>query len=165
MCFTCAWNIVLQHKVKFCVDVFHVFGCTLSVYHLSSHWVRVCLFWIYVVIEHIVKLKMLSNQHIVNTKKSWTHASTNLLAGWVITSTEKQWMRLLIHTLISVNLFEKCPWSFCPDRSNSGTMLTRSAPLRNEVALTCTTCLSTKSSKTNPPAVSPLGLIDIARFM
>ena len=44
-------------------------------------------------------------------------------------------------------------------------MLTRSAPLRKEVALTCTTCLSTKSSKTNPPAVSPLGLIDIPRFM
>ena len=44
-------------------------------------------------------------------------------------------------------------------------MLTSSAPLRNEVALTCTTCLSTKSSKTNPRAVSPLGLIDIARFM
>ena len=44
-------------------------------------------------------------------------------------------------------------------------MLTRYAPLRNEVALTCTTCLSTKSSKTNPRAVSPLGLIDIARFM
>ena len=44
-------------------------------------------------------------------------------------------------------------------------MLTCSAPLRNEVALTCTTCLSTKSSKTNPPAVSPLGLIDIPRFM
>ena len=46
-------------------------------------------------------------------------------------------------------------------------MLTRSAPLRNEVtvALTCTTCLPTKSSRMNPRAVSPLGLIDIASFM
>ena len=26
--------------------VFHVFGCALSVYHLSSHWVRVCLLWV-----------------------------------------------------------------------------------------------------------------------
>ena len=48
---------------------------------------------------------------------------------------------------------------------NDRPMLTRSAPLRNEVALTCTTCLATKSSKTNPRAVSPLGLIDITRFM
>ena len=37
--------------------VFHVFGCALSVYHLSSHWVRVCLLLVYVVIEHMVNSK------------------------------------------------------------------------------------------------------------
>ena len=40
-------------------------------------------------------------------------------------------------------------------RLNETTMLTRrSAPVRNVVALTCTICLQTKSSKTNPWAVS-----------
>ena len=37
--------------------VFHVFGCALSVYHLSSHWVRVCLLLINVVIDHKVNSK------------------------------------------------------------------------------------------------------------
>ena len=34
--------------------VFHMFGCALSVCHLLSHWVRVCLLWVYVIIEHMV---------------------------------------------------------------------------------------------------------------
>ena len=37
--------------------VFNVFGCALSGYHLSSHWVRVCLHLVYVVIEHMVNSK------------------------------------------------------------------------------------------------------------
>ena len=51
-----------------------------------------------------------------------------------------------------------------PHRLKDITMLTRSAPLP-EVALTCTHCLPTKSSKTNLRAVSPFGLIDIPRFI
>ena len=51
--------------------------------------------------------------------------------------------------------------SMTPSGAHMRPMLTRSAPLRNEVALTCTTCLSTKSSKTNPRALSPLGLLTL----
>ena len=55
--------------------VFHVFGCALSVYHLSSHWVRVCLglLRVYGVTEHLVNSKWF--QIITSlTQKSWTHA-------------------------------------------------------------------------------------------
>ena len=38
---------------------FHVFGCTLSVCHFSSHWVGVCLLWSFVVIEHMVNSESL----------------------------------------------------------------------------------------------------------
>ena len=76
------------------------------------------------------------------------------------------WIELLCFHLAEIGMI----WTrdFSPTKSDTTLgrhMLTSSAPLRNEVALTCTTCLSTKSSKTNPRAVSPLGLIDIARFM
>ena len=44
--------------------VFHVFGFALSLYHMSSHWVRVCLRSY----RAHGELKMVSNQHIVNTE-------------------------------------------------------------------------------------------------
>ena len=37
--------------------VFQVFGCSISVYHLSSHWVCVCLLWVYIVIAHMINFK------------------------------------------------------------------------------------------------------------
>ena len=71
LCFTCARNIVFQHKINFCVDgecmpyVSHVFDCALSLYHFRSHkyWVRVCLLWVYVVIEHMVTQNGFKSSH------------------------------------------------------------------------------------------------------
>ena len=53
--------------------VFHVFACGLSVYHLSSHWVRGCLPGVYVVIEHMVNSKWFQistswMQKVLNTR-------------------------------------------------------------------------------------------------
>ena len=65
-------KINFEHKFNFCVHVvslvcfFYVFGCVLSVYHLSSHWVRVCLLWVYVVIEHTL------NSKCFQISTSWT---------------------------------------------------------------------------------------------
>ena len=62
--------------------VLHVVGCALSMYHLRLH------LWILGSCGFILSLrcywahgefKMVSNQHIANTKFSWTHTSTNLL--------------------------------------------------------------------------------------
>ena len=91
VCFTCVRNIVFEHRINFCVDVMRmvcfpcVFGCALSVYHLSSHWVRVCLLWVYVVIEYVVNSKWFQiSTSLTTTKKSWIHASTNLLGRYDI---------------------------------------------------------------------------------
>ena len=51
----------------------HVFGCALSGYQLSSHWVSVCLLWVYIVIEHNVNSKLFQistswAQKILNTR-------------------------------------------------------------------------------------------------
>ena len=58
--------------------MFSVFGCALSVYHLRSYWIRVCLLWVYVFIEHMVNLNGFKSAHREH-KISWTHAGTNLL--------------------------------------------------------------------------------------
>ena len=51
--------------------VFHVFDCALSVYHLSSHWVCVCVFTLSLhCYQAHGELKMVSKQHIMNTKKN-----------------------------------------------------------------------------------------------
>ena len=70
--------------------VFHVFGCALSVYHLSSHWVRVCLLWVYVVIEHMV------NSKLFQISTSWTHTNPE-------------------HTLAAIEILHKhmCIWNQC----------------------------------------------------
>ena len=62
VCVSLVLEILCLNKINFNVDVvrmvcFHVFGCALSVYHLSSHWVRVCWLWFYVVMEHTVNSK------------------------------------------------------------------------------------------------------------
>ena len=51
--------------------VFHVFGCASSVYDLSSHWVRVYLLWVFVVIERMV------NSKGFQIRISWTHTQEN----------------------------------------------------------------------------------------
>ena len=87
VCFTCARNIVLQHQINFCLDVDHVvcFPCVWLCLIFVSFKVTdinigiVCVYFEF--IEHMVTSKMVSNQPIVNTKISWTHAwpSANLL--------------------------------------------------------------------------------------
>ena len=59
--------------------VFHVF-CALCVYHLSSHRVRVCLPWVYVIIEHMVISKWFQ------TSTSWEKTPEHTLAPiyWVV---------------------------------------------------------------------------------
>ena len=62
--------------------VFPVFGCALSVYHLSSHWVRVCFHRIYV-IEHIVNSKWFqistSWNKVLNTRQHQFAGETNIV--------------------------------------------------------------------------------------
>ena len=60
--------------------VFHVFGCALSVYHLSSHWVYVCLLWVYVVSSTRWTQNSFKSAHREHNN-SWTHASTNCWEG------------------------------------------------------------------------------------
>ena len=58
-----------------------MFDCVLSVYHLRSHiWILgSCFFTLGLRCYRTHnEIKMVSNQHIVNTNMSWTHASTNL---------------------------------------------------------------------------------------
>ena len=67
MCFTCARNIVVQHKINFWVDVEHtvcfpcVWLCFISVSFKNTHIDIgfVFLLWVYVVIEHMVSSKLL----------------------------------------------------------------------------------------------------------
>ena len=84
MCFICAQNIVFQHKIHFSDDVERMvcfpcvclwFICVSFKFTLGS-----CVFTLSLCCYRAHgKLKMVSNQHIVNTKISWTQASTNLL--------------------------------------------------------------------------------------
>ena len=57
------------------IGVFNVFGSALSVYNLSSYWVRVCLLWVYVAIEHTVNSKWfqfkLTMKHYSNIQHSY----------------------------------------------------------------------------------------------
>ena len=55
----------------------------LAVLYLYIIWVHIG--WVCVVIKHN-ELKMVSNQHIMNTKMSWTHTNTNLLGKHTIVS-------------------------------------------------------------------------------
>ena len=64
VCFTCARNILSQHNINFFVDVERkvrfpcVWRCFICVvYRLGSYWVRVCLLWVYVVIDYMVNSK------------------------------------------------------------------------------------------------------------
>ena len=61
--------------------VFHVFGCVLSEFTVGS-----CVFTLSLrCFRAHGELKMVSNQYIVNTNESWTHASTILLGiCWAI---------------------------------------------------------------------------------
>ena len=86
---------------NFCVDVecmvcFHVFGCVLSVCQMSSYCVFTLSLRCY---RANSELKMVLNQHIVNTKKSWTQASTNLLGkrkrSLVFVRGIKRWISLI----------------------------------------------------------------------
>ena len=43
--------------------VFSLFGCALSVYHLRSYWVRACLLWVGVVIEHMLNQNCFKSAH------------------------------------------------------------------------------------------------------
>ena len=61
--------------------VFHVFGCDLSLYRLSSHCIRVCLLLGLRSYRAHGELEIVLNQRIVNKKKPWAHASTNLLGS------------------------------------------------------------------------------------
>ena len=92
-CLTCALNIAFQHKINFFVlmlsawCVFHVFGCALSVYLcIKIPHINIRLVWVYFEFTLLSRahgeLKMVSNQHIANTKISWTHVSTNSLGVW-----------------------------------------------------------------------------------
>ena len=60
--FTCARNIVFQHKINFCVDV-ECTVCLAVLYlciiedHIYKYWVRMCSLGAYVVIEHMVNSK------------------------------------------------------------------------------------------------------------
>ena len=82
-CCACARNIVSAHKINFCVDmrmvcfpcVWLCFICVSFEFTLGSCVFNLSLrcYWAR------GKLKIVSNQHIVNRKISWRHASTNLL--------------------------------------------------------------------------------------
>ena len=63
----CAWYL------------FHVSGCVLSVYHLSSHWTRAFTYSLRCYWAH-GELKMVEISTSW-TKKSWTYASTNFLGN------------------------------------------------------------------------------------
>ena len=58
--------------------VSHVLGCALSVYHLKSNWVLVCLLWVNVVIGHMVNSKWFQFSPLWTQKKSWTHTCADL---------------------------------------------------------------------------------------
>ena len=50
--------------------VFHVFGCALSVYHLSAHWVHVCLLRVYVIItQNGFKSAHREHKNLLHTRK------------------------------------------------------------------------------------------------
>ena len=90
VCFSCARNFVLQHKINFCVDV-----------ERMMRFLCVWLYFICVSPEFVLgscafplslrcyrahgEPKMVSNQHIINTKISWSHASKKLLGYWART--------------------------------------------------------------------------------
>ena len=75
LCFT----VLLRFHIR-------VFGYALCVHHLilRIQILGSCVFTLILrCYQAHGELKMASNQHIVNTKISWTHASTNLLDGFV----------------------------------------------------------------------------------
>ena len=72
--------------------VFHVFSCALSVYtslNITYHSIILgsCVFALSLRCYRTrdSELKMVSDQHIVNTKMSWTHASTSTLGILLVT--------------------------------------------------------------------------------
>ena len=84
VCFTCARNIVFQHRINFCFDVEHMvcFTCVWLSFICASFEFTMCSFVITLSLRSYWahgELKMASNQHIVNTKQSWTHTNTNMV--------------------------------------------------------------------------------------
>ena len=81
----CAWNIVFQHKINFCVDGegMECFPCVWLCFISVSFKIILasCVFSLSLSCYRAHdELKMVSNDQTVNTKISWTHkASTNLL--------------------------------------------------------------------------------------
>ena len=82
VCFTCAWNVVFEWKINCCIDGVHMvcyscislcFICVSVEFTLGS-----CVFTLSL---HCYRahseLKMVSTQHIVNTKKSWHTPAPN----------------------------------------------------------------------------------------
>ena len=111
VCFTCARNIGFQQaKITFVLMlsswcVFHVFGCALFVYHLRSYkyWIRVCLLWVYVIINHTKNsnngFKSARREH----ENSRTHASTKWIARNIF-----QWQFDKIKTFLHENAYVVC---------------------------------------------------------
>ena len=85
-------------KLTFCVDVERmvcfpcVWLCFICVAFKITHInIGLCVFTLSLrCYEAHGELKMVSNQHIVNTKISWTHTSTNLLGYWGRMCSKKQ---------------------------------------------------------------------------
>ena len=88
---------------------FHAFDFALSVYHLRSHIWGSCVFTLMLGCYGAHgELKTVSNHHTMNTKNSWTHASTNLLGThWGL---EK--MANVLHTTFS-NAFSRMKMLVC----------------------------------------------------
>ena len=86
---TCARNIVFQHKINFCVDVERMvyFQCvwrcstyvSFKIPHIDIGFV--CVYFQFTLLSRKWWSQMVLNQHIVNKKIFWKHASNNLL-GW-----------------------------------------------------------------------------------
>ena len=66
VCFTCARNIVFEYKINFCVDAVRM--VCLTVLYLWVHIGFVCVYFEFTFYRVHGELKMVSNQHIVNTR-------------------------------------------------------------------------------------------------
>ena len=87
---------------------FHVIGCALSVYHLKSHIsiLDSCVVTLSLLCYRAPdEFKIISNQHITNTKIPWTQASTNLLGEFTYLWTISPWITEVFAPTVLRNLF------------------------------------------------------------